>query len=97
MSKRPAGEGASDRRASAAGSERIGRGRPVKFRDVQRVLREGGFELVRQRGSHRHFKAVVDGTRRTVTLAGKANDDVTKGTLAAIRRQSGLPAQLFRP
>ena len=69
----------------------------MKHRDVERVLRSRGFECVRQRGSHRHFEATVGGKRRMVTLAGKANDDVKKGTLAAIKRQSGLPAQLFRP
>lgn len=85
------------RRGHEIRSERNGRGRPVKYRDVEGVLRDQGFECVRQRGSHRRFEAVVDGTRQTVTLAGKANDDVTKGTLAAIGRQSGLPARLFRP
>lgn len=69
----------------------------MKYRDVERVLHSQGFECVRQRGSHRPFKAVVDGTRRAVTLAGKANDDVTKGTLAATGRESGLPARLFCP
>ena len=69
----------------------------MKYRDVGGVLRDQGFERVRQRGSHRHFEATVGGKRRLVTLAGKANDDVTKGTLAAIGRQSGLLPCLFRP
>lgn len=68
----------------------------MKVRDVTALLRTNGFRLVRQRGSHRRFEGTVDGESRRVTVPGKDNDEVAKGTLAAIRRQSGLSRTLFR-
>ena len=68
----------------------------MKVRDVIGVLTKNSFELVRQRGSHRQFKGTVNGQPRVVTVPGSEGDDITKGTLASIRRQSGLPRKLFR-
>ena len=68
----------------------------MKVRDVIRVLEKHGFELARQRGDHRHFVGVVDGRTRMVTVPGALGADMPKGTLAAIRRQSGLGRALFR-
>ena len=68
----------------------------MKVRDVIRVLEEHGFELVRQRGDHRRFKGVSGGRTRMVTVPGAVGADLPKGTLAAIRRQSGLRRGLFR-
>ena len=53
-------------------------------------------QFARQRGSHRHFNGIVKGRTRMVTVPGADGDDVPKGTLGSIRRQSGLPAHLFR-
>ena len=68
----------------------------MKVRDVIGVLTGHGFRLDRSRGSHRHFEGVVDGVRRLVTVPGKDGDEVPKGTLSSIRRQSGLSRRLFR-
>ena len=68
----------------------------MKVRDVIRILSEHGFELTRQRGSHRHYVGFYNGRRRLVTVPGTDGEDLPKGTLAAIRRQSGLPRRLFR-
>ena len=68
----------------------------MKVRDVIRILTEHGFKLIRQRGSHRHFAGFSNGQRRLVPVSGNHGDDIPKGTLAAIRRQSGLPRRLFR-
>ena len=68
----------------------------VKVREVVAVLESNGFTLDGTKGSHRHFKGEIGGRRRTVTVSGKGGDEVRKGTLASIRRQSGLSRALFR-
>ena len=68
----------------------------MKVREVIRILEDNGFRLVRQTGSHRRFEGIVGGRTRRVTVAGNHGDDISTGTLAAIRRQSGLPGKLFR-
>ena len=61
---------------------------PKKFEDVRRILRANGWTRVRQAGSHETWES-ADG-RRAVTVAGKDSDTVRAGTLASIRRASGL-------
>ena len=68
----------------------------MKVGYVIRILEKQGFRLVRQRGSHRRFKGVVNGKTRLVTVAGKKNDDLIPATLASIQQQSGLQKHLFR-
>ena len=68
----------------------------MKVREVISVLESKGFALDRQKGSHRHFEGVVGGKRRLVTVPGKDSEEVPKGTLASIRRQSGLGRAVFR-
>lgn len=68
----------------------------MKVREVIAVLESNGLSLDRQKGSHRQFGGVVGGKRRAVTVPGKDGDEVPKGTLASIRRQSGLSKALFR-
>ena len=68
----------------------------MKVRDVIRILKRHGFRRDRQSGGHRQFEGVVARRRRLVTVPGKEGDDVPKGTLASIRRQSGLPKRSFR-
>jgi len=60
----------------------------MKVRDVIRLLKEDGWEVVRQRGSHRQWKH--PNKPGLVTLAGKPSDDLPAGTLRSIFRQSGL-------
>ena len=68
----------------------------MKVREVVRILERNGFEITRQSGSHRRFKGIVNRRTRMVTVPGADGDDVPKGTLGSLRRQSGLPAHLFR-
>ncbi len=70
---------------------------PMKVRDVRQILESSGFYLKRwSRSSHRQYEGVVSGRRRLVTVVGREGDDVALGTLQSIRRQSGLPARMFR-
>ena len=65
-------------------------------REVIAILRENGFELDRQKGSHRTFKGIVKGSTRIVLVSGhNLGADIPKGTLKSIIRQSGLPAEAF--
>lgn len=60
----------------------------MKVRDVLRLLREDGWYLVAQRGSHRQFKHPVKPGR--VTVAGHEGDDLSPSTLNSILKQAGL-------
>jgi predicted RNA binding protein YcfA (HicA-like mRNA interferase family) len=42
--------------------------RPLTCKEVKRILRSLGFEFQRQKGSHEHWKAVVKGKMRLVTV-----------------------------
>ena len=68
----------------------------MKVREVIRTLEVNGFRFVRQRGSHRRYEGTVDGRTHRVKVAGNHDDDISKRTLASIRRQSGLARELFR-
>jgi predicted RNA binding protein YcfA (HicA-like mRNA interferase family) len=61
---------------------------PKKYKEVRWTLRAAGWRVVRRRGSHEVF-AHPDHPRRIV-VAGKESDTVPAGTLASIRRVSGL-------
>jgi len=60
----------------------------VKVRDVIRMLEEDGWELARQRGSHRQFRH--PSKAGTVTVAGKPNVDMPPGTLNSVLKQAAL-------
>ena len=60
-----------------------------KYRDVSKALRREGWQKVRVRGSHEVWRH-ADGREVTVPAGGKANREVPAGTLAAIRRATGL-------
>ncbi len=69
----------------------------MKFRDFIRVLLDHGFELDRQRGSHRIYKGVVGGRTRIVVVAcHRESDDIRPGVFDSMIRQSGLSKKLFR-
>jgi len=53
-----------------------------------RLLREDGWEQIRQRGSHRQLQHATK--TGTVTVAGKPGDELHPKTEASIRRQAGL-------
>ena len=59
-----------------------------RFREVRKALRAAGWTQVQQAGSHQTWES-ADGSR-VVTVAGKDSDTVPVGTLAAIRRATGL-------
>lgn len=59
-----------------------------KFREVRKAFRAERWVKVRQAGSHETWES-ADGVR-VITVAGKDSDTVPVGTLAAIRRATGL-------
>jgi mRNA interferase HicA len=60
-----------------------------KYRDVKRILRRAGWKRLRTEGSHETWRH-ADGRRVVVAAGGKSNDDVPVGTLASIRRSTGI-------
>lgn len=59
----------------------------VRFRHVRRFLLDHGWEIVRQTGSHEHWKhATLPGT---VTVAGLDAANVAPKTLCSIAQQAG--------
>lgn len=63
-------------------------GMAKKYGEVRRALRAAGWVKIPHAGSHETWES-ADGTR-AVTVAGKESDRVPSGTLAAIRRATGL-------
>lgn len=61
---------------------------PKKYREVRDALKEAGWELLRQRGSHEVWGRPDETTR--IVVAGKDSHTVPVGTLSSIRRASGL-------
>jgi predicted RNA binding protein YcfA (HicA-like mRNA interferase family) len=60
----------------------------VKVREVIKALRQDGWTMTAQRGSHRQFTHRAKPGK--VTVAGNLGDEVKPGTLASIWRQAGL-------
>ncbi len=60
----------------------------MKVRDVIKLIEEDGWQMVRTRGSHQHYKH----PRKPglVTVAGYPGVDVPKGTLNSIYKQASL-------
>jgi predicted RNA binding protein YcfA (HicA-like mRNA interferase family) len=60
----------------------------MKVKEVIKLLKDDGWQLVRTQGSHRQFKhAVKSGC---VTVSGKPSIEVPPGTLNSILKQGGL-------
>jgi predicted RNA binding protein YcfA (HicA-like mRNA interferase family) len=60
----------------------------MKVREVITLIEDGGWRLVRTKGSHRQFRhATKPGT---VTVAGKGSLEIPPGTLNSILKQAGL-------
>lgn len=71
----------------------MGRLRVLSGREACRILTEHGFAEVRRRGSHIAMqKRTADST---VTVPVPDHDELKRGTLLSIIRQSGLPRVLF--
>jgi predicted RNA binding protein YcfA (HicA-like mRNA interferase family) len=60
----------------------------MKVRGVIMMIEEDGWYLVRTRGSHRQYKHPVK--PGLITIAGKSNHDMAKGTLNSVLKQAGL-------
>ncbi|MEX0612360.1 MAG: type II toxin-antitoxin system HicA family toxin [Pirellulales bacterium] len=60
----------------------------MKVRDVIKLIEADGWSHVRTRGSHRQFNH--PSKRGVVTVPGKLNDDLARGTLNNILKQAGL-------
>ena len=60
----------------------------MKVKQVIKILEANGWELMRINGSHRQYKH--DHNPNVVTVSGKPNIDVPVGTLANVRRDSGV-------
>ena len=60
----------------------------MKVKEMIKLIEDNGWFQVRQRGSHRQFNHHIK--RGTVTVAGKPNDDLAKGTEKSILRQAEL-------
>ncbi|MGI8462065.1 MAG: type II toxin-antitoxin system HicA family toxin [Solirubrobacterales bacterium] len=60
----------------------------MKYRDVRIALEAAGWSPVRTRGSHEVWAHPADQNR--IVVSGKQRDTVPAGTLASLRRASGL-------
>lgn len=61
--------------------------------EVCNILEHHGFVAVRQRGSHRILQLQREGT--TISVPVPLHDQLRRGTLQSIIRQSGLPKSTF--
>jgi predicted RNA binding protein YcfA (HicA-like mRNA interferase family) len=59
----------------------------VKYRELVKLLKADGWEIVAICGSHQQWKHPVK--RGRVTVAGRPNDDIHPRTLKSVRRQAG--------
>jgi predicted RNA binding protein YcfA (HicA-like mRNA interferase family) len=60
----------------------------MKVRDILAILEADGWQLVRIRGSHHHYKHRSKAGIVTVPRSG--NDDLSPGTLRSIYKQARL-------
>ena len=60
----------------------------MKVSAVIKLLKDNGWYQVRQCGSHRQYKN--DNIKGLVTIAGKMSDEIDRGTLNSIYKQSGI-------
>lgn len=60
----------------------------MKVKDVIKMLEDDNWFIVRTRGSHHQYKHSTK--KGLVTIAGKPNDDLAKGTLNSILKQAWL-------
>lgn len=60
----------------------------MKVRDLIRLLQNDGWYLERTRGSHRQYKHAQK--RGLVTVPGRLNDDIARGTLRSVLKQADI-------
>ena len=75
----------------------MGKMKSLSGKDVVKVFAKFGFGIVSQRGSHAKLQRIVAGDERQ-TLTIPLHEDLDKGTLKAIYRQSlrYIPAELLK-
>ena len=61
---------------------------PIKYRELERLLKQDGWYLVQTTGSHQQYKHPVKLGR--VTVAGKGGKDIPVGTAKNILKQAGI-------
>ena len=71
----------------------MGKLRVLSGTEVCRILREHGFGEVRQRGSHIVMQKMAEGSTTTVPVPN--HDELKRGTLRSIIRQSGISREAF--
>jgi predicted RNA binding protein YcfA (HicA-like mRNA interferase family) len=71
----------------------LGKLRVLSGSEVCRILEQNGFAAVRQRGSHAIMQFKTENS--TVTVPVPLHDELRRGTLQSIIRQSGLAKSLF--
>jgi len=69
--------------------------KPINAQQVIKILRENGFMLSRQKGSHMIWKNPKSGIIIPVPLHGKSKP-IPIGTLIAIIKQSKIPKEKFK-
>ena len=69
--------------------------RSINAKKVIKILRENGFILSRQKGSHIIWRNPKSGVIVPVPLHGKSNPSPI-GTLMAIIKQSKIPTEKFK-
>jgi predicted RNA binding protein YcfA (HicA-like mRNA interferase family) len=62
----------------------------IAFRDLERMLRSAGFELKRQKGSHRIYKHPAAQAMLTIQPNGKDAEPYQVDAFIAIMRVNGL-------
>jgi predicted RNA binding protein YcfA (HicA-like mRNA interferase family) len=60
----------------------------VNVRDFIKLVEEGGWQIVKTRGSHRQYKHPAKKGR--VTIAGHPSQDIHPKTLQSVLAQAGL-------
>ena len=68
--------------------------RKLSSKDVEKILTKHGFKFVSRKGSHKHYKGVVKGQKRRVTVPADRKSFHPK-TLKSMIRQSGLREEVF--
>lgn len=61
---------------------------PMRVREVVQLLEKHGWEEMRSKGSHRHFKRPDQ--RCVITVPGNDGKELAPGTLNAILKKAGL-------
>ncbi len=68
--------------------------RPISLKTLLKALKENGFELISQRGSHAKYRKKGNPTRTVIVKVSKK--EIPHGTFQAILLQSGLKENEIR-